>query len=191
MTIKTKLAVNVSLVITIVVALSAVSIYGLTTVRRNLTYLLATSTPYQVRTTDVQRTLQGAVSDLIKASGATNSKELDLYRSSFDKSLAELKEAEGALERISARSRGINKELGETAAEVFGITEKRLQSETDVQEAYKVISLRLKEMMAALGQLDARVVSLQKGNTQAFNGAFESSKKIGERLKYVESGKSS
>ncbi len=190
MTIKTKIALNASLVILIVLTLSAVSIFGLTTVRRNLTYLLATSTPYQVRTTDLQRTLQGAVSDLIKTSGATNSQELKLYQESFAKSEAELKAAEEALERISGKSRGINKELNGTATEVFGITEKRLRSEADVQEAYKTIGVRLKEMTSALGQLDAKVVTLQKTNTQAFNGAFDSSKKIAQRLKNVESGKS-
>lgn len=191
MTIKTKLSLNVVFVILIVVALSAVSIYGLTSVRRNLSYLLATSTPYQVRTTDLQRTLQGAVSDLIKSSGASNNQELKLYRESFAKSMVELKEAEDALERISGRSRGIHKELDQTSTEAFKIIEKRLQSEGEVQEANKVITAQLKEMTAALGRLDSKVVALQKSNTQAFKGAFEGSKKIGMRLKNVESGKSS
>lgn len=190
MTIKTKLSLNVIFVVLIVLALSAVSIYGLTSVRRNLSYLLATSTPYQVRTTDLQRTLQGAVSDLIKSSGAANHQELKLYRDSFAKSLAELKDAEDALERISGRSRGIHKELEQTSVEVFDVTEKRLQSEGDVQEANKVITAQLKEMTAALGRLDFKVVALQKTNTQAFNNAFESSKKVAVRLKADESGKS-
>jgi methyl-accepting chemotaxis protein len=190
MTIKSKLALNVLFVILIVVALSSVSIYGLTSVRRNLSYLLATSTPYQVRTTDLQRTLQGAVSDLIKSSGASNGQELKLYRDSFVGSMAELKQAEEDLERISGRSGGIYKELDNASNEVFDVTQKRLQSESDAQEANKIITARLKEMTVALGQLDAKVVALQKSNTQSFNGAFESSKKVAIRLKVVESGKS-
>jgi methyl-accepting chemotaxis protein len=190
MTIKSKLALNVSFVILIVVALSSVSIYGLTSVRRNLSYLLATSTPYQVRTTDLQRTLQGAVSDLIKSSGASNSQELKLYRESFVVSMAELKQAEENLERISGRSGGIYKELDNASNEVSDVTQKRLQSESAAQEANKTITARLKEMTVALGQLDAKVVALQKSNTQSFNGAFESSKKVAIRLKVVESGKS-
>jgi methyl-accepting chemotaxis protein len=191
MTIKTKIALNASLVILIVLTLSAVSIYGLTSVRRNLSYLLATSTPYQVRTTDLQRTLQGAVSYLINSSGATSARELKLFQESFVKSQAELKSAEEALERVSGRSQGIYKELNGTSAEVFGITEKRLQSEAAVQEAYKAIGARLKEMTVALGQLDSKVASLQKTNTQAFKSAFDSSKKLAQHLKNVESGKSS
>ncbi|MEI6209460.1 MAG: hypothetical protein WCP20_21985 [Desulfuromonadales bacterium] len=189
MNIKSKLALNVSFVILIVISLSSVSIYGLTSVRRNLSYLLATSTPYQVRTTDLQRALQSAVSDLIKASGAPNNQELKLHRESFTRSLAELNDAEVALERISGRSRGIHKELGQTSTEVFTVTEKRLHSERDVQEANTAITARLKEMTTALGLLDAKVIALQKANTAAFNGAFDGSKKIAARLKIVESGK--
>ncbi len=56
MTIRQKLTINVVVIGAVILLMAAISISGLVFIKSKLSYLLSTSTPFQVRTTDLQRT---------------------------------------------------------------------------------------------------------------------------------------
>ena len=191
MTIKTKLTLNAALAVGVVILLAGISIASLTFIQSRLSYLLTSSTPFQVRTTDLQRCLQGAVSDLTKTSVSANDAEYKQHRETFQRSMGEVKEAEAALEKLSGRSGGVYDELMRIAAEVYEVTEKRLGSENDVMQANQLITQRIREMSLRLSELEAKVTALQSSSSKTLSSAFDSSRAASARLRNIENLKSS
>lgn len=88
MTIKTKLTLNVVIVLVIVGAVAATSIIGMGFVKSKLFYLTERSTPFQVRTIEFQKAIQSTIADLVRVSAANNTSEYKSYRGEAGKSLA-------------------------------------------------------------------------------------------------------
>lgn len=138
MTIKTKLTLNVIIVIIIVGVVAATSIIGMGFVKSKLFYLTERSTPFQMRTVEFQRAIHGATADLVKVSVSRNMDEYKIYRSEAEKSLSEVKNTQNALESLYG---GIKmetyNELSLVANEIFDITENRLKAEEEARIAYR------------------------------------------------------
>ena len=78
MTIKTKLTLNVIIVFVIIGAVVGTSIIGMGFVKSKLFNLTERSTPFQVRTLELQRAIQGTTADLVKVSASKGMEEQDL-----------------------------------------------------------------------------------------------------------------
>jgi methyl-accepting chemotaxis protein len=91
MTIKTKLTWNVIIVLVIIGAVAATSIIGMGFVKSKLFYLTERSTPFQMRTVEFQRAIQGTTADLVKVSAARSIEEYKTYRTEAEKSMLEVK----------------------------------------------------------------------------------------------------
>jgi len=129
MKIRTKLTFNILLVVIAVGIVVATSIFGMKFVKDKLSYLTQKSTPYQMRTVEFQRELQGAITDLVKVNAALNMNEYKAFRSEAEKSLATVKSAQQALEEMSNNKLGTHDELAQIAQELFNIDETKLSSE--------------------------------------------------------------
>ncbi|HEX8948889.1 MAG TPA: methyl-accepting chemotaxis protein [Dissulfurispiraceae bacterium] len=186
MTIRQKLTINVVLIGAVILLMAAISVSGLVFIRSKLSYLLSNSTPFQVRTTDLQRTLQSSVSDLFKASLSAGNDEFTRQKANFGKSAAEVKEAEDALERLDGQHRGLYGEIEKLSAEIFETTEKRLQSESETGKAGAVISEKMKDLTAKLQNLDKRVSAMQAGYSKGLRDDFEASKTSSAKLQDME-----
>ncbi|ABL00281.1 methyl-accepting chemotaxis protein [Pelobacter propionicus] len=191
MTIRTKLTLNVTVVVAIVAIYAAVSIIGLGLIRGKVGYLLQNSTPFQIRTTELQRALQASVADLVKVSASSSSDEFARFKGLSSQSLNEVLSAEEALSALSGKKRGLSTELNHMSDQVRGITEKRLRAERDVTESHRVITERSREMAAGLRELARRVTALQSSYSRVFVNAFGSSKSNNSRLREMENLKSS
>jgi len=190
-TIRQKLTINVVVIGAVILLMAAISISGLVFIKSKLSYLLSTSTPFQVRTTDLQRTLQSSVSDLLKASLSVSNEDLKQQKENFGKSVAEVKEAEDALERLDGQHRGLYGEIGKLSGEIFETAAKRLQSESETREAGAAISEKLKDMTARLKNLDARVSAMQANYSKGLKDDFEGSKTSSVKLRDMEALKTS
>ena len=90
MTIKTKLTLNVLIVCITIGAVAAAGITGMLFIKSKLLYLTEQSSPFQMRTVEFQRALQGVTTGLVKVSACRNRQEFDAAKAEADKSLAEV-----------------------------------------------------------------------------------------------------
>lgn len=187
MTIKAKLTWNVIIVVVIIVAVALTSIIGMGFVKGKLFYLTERSTPFQMRTVEFQRAIQGATADLIKVSASRSMEEYKTYRTEAEKSLSEVKNTQDALESLSGGTKiEIYSELSRIAKEVFEITEGRLHAEEQASTANKAIAQKLKDASNKLKELDEKIRSLQLNRSASFVTSLEDTKGISSKLRDIE-----
>lgn len=179
MKIKTKLTWNVITVIVIVGAVAATSVIGMGFVKSKLFYLTERSTPFQMRTVEFQRVIQGTTADLIKVSASRNTEEYKAYRTEAERSLTEVKSTQDALESLSGGEKiETHNELNRISKELFEITEGRLKAENDSVAANKTITQKLKEASDKLNALDTKIESLKLNRVAAFETLLSEAKDI-------------
>ncbi len=187
MKIKTKLTLNVVIVMLIIGAVTATAIIGLGFVKSRLFYLTEKSTPFQVRTVEFQRSLQAATSDLIKVGATKANEEYRTFTAEAEKSLAEVKNSQQALEDLSGGTKiDTYGELRKVADELLGVTAERLKSEEEAKAANVAITNRLRETSAKLKDLDGRIQSLQGTKMGTFMNSLEDVSSISARLRDIE-----
>ncbi len=186
MKIKTKLTFNIILVVVAVGIVVATSIFGMKFVKDKLSYLTQKSTPYQMRTVEFQRELQGAITDLVKVNAALNMNEYKGFRTEAEKSLGTVKSAQQALEEMSNNKLGTYDELSQIAQELFTTDETKLSSAAAASEAKNKVSQRLKESSARLKEMDKRVRNLQLSRSAAFSSALDETGRFSGHLRSVE-----
>lgn len=191
MTIKTKLVLNIIIVLVIVSAVVATSIFGMRFVSGKLSYLTQKSTPYQMRTLEFQREIQGATASLFKINTAATSQELQIFKSEAEKSLAEVKASQDQLESLTAGNTklGTHEALQAVAAELFEISGNKLKAQDDADKASIDSHKRLAEATAKLRLLDNKIRALQSNRSGAFSSALDESNKISSNLRGVEAAR--
>ncbi len=187
MTIKTKLTLNMIILIVIVGAVGITSIIGMGFVRTKLFYLTERSTPFQLRTVEFQRAIQGTTANLVKISASRNIDEYKTHRAEAEKSLSEVKHTQDALESLSGGAKmETHDELSHIAKELFEITEARLHAEKEASNANRAIIQELKEASNRLKEMDSTIRSLQLNRSATFVTSLEDTKAISSNLRNVE-----
>ena len=188
MTIKTKLSLNVLIVSIMIAAVSIASLFGMRFIRDRLSYLTERSTPYQLRSAEIQRATQGTAANLVRISDSRSAKDFSVARNEAEKSLQEVKRAQEALNGLGGGERsGMHEELSQIANELFLVTESRIKAESDLSDSSKVIDKKLKEVMAGLKGLDAKVRVLQNSHSATYATSAVETKNISSRLRNAES----
>ena len=118
MTIKTKLTLNVSVVLLIVAGVVVTSVVGMGFIKGKLTNLTERSTPFQTRTLEFQRALQGAAAELVKTGASNTAEEFKKYRQEAEGALTDVSKGQRALEQMSVKKMGVHDraEQGRTRA---------------------------------------------------------------------------
>ena len=186
MKIKTKLTFNILLVVIAVGIVVATSIFGMKFVKDKLSYLTQKSTPYQMRTVEFQRELQGCITDLVKVNAARNLEEYKTFRAEAEKTLASVKNAQQLLEEMSSSKMDASDELNLIAKELFDASAARIATDNAASDANAKVSQRMKESSARLKELDKRIRNLQTSRTKAFATAMEDTGQFTSKLKHVE-----
>jgi methyl-accepting chemotaxis protein len=176
MTITAKLRLNALIVAGVVCLLAATGIVSLNMVKGKLSYLIQTSTPFQVHTTELQRSLQEAVAALVKLSVAANQPELVQAKGALAEALAEVQKSEQSVAALAGQPGTVHEEFSRTAQQLVALTERRLKSETEVAKAQKTVSERGAAMATTLKELDRRITALQSTTARSFATSFGASK---------------
>jgi len=186
MKIKTKLILNMVIGAVAVWSIVITSIFGMTFIKGKLSYLTQKSTPYQMRTVEFQKELQGAITDLVKVNAARDTKEYQTFRTEAEKSLAAVKTSQQALEEMSNSKLGTDEELAGIATELFNAANARIASEKAAAEAAGKVSQQMKESSARLKELDKRIRILQTGRNNTFAAALKDTGSFSAKLRSVE-----
>ncbi len=190
MTIKAKLILNIIIVLTIVATVVATSIFGMRFISGKLSYLTQKSTPYQMRTLEFQREIQGATAALARVSTAVTPQELQVFKADAEKVVAEVKQAQEQLEALNGGAKlATYEELQGVASELYGIVASKLQAQDEAEKASGGLTKRMNESTVRLRELDTKIRSLQGNRTGAFSAALDESGKITSRLRGVEAAR--
>ena len=189
MTIKSKLTLNIVIVLSILAAVVATSIFGMRFISGKLSYLTQKSTPYQMRTLELQREIQIATTTLFKLISANSTKSLEDLRSDSEKAMKNVKEAQERLNSLVGEN-GTKQEayeaLQSVLSELCRISESKLTSLEDAEEAATALDVRMKEMIARLQQLDSKIRTLQGKKSGAFSTALNESNRITGHMRGIE-----
>ena len=190
MTIKTKLTLNLIIVLAVIGAVTVTSIIGLGFVKSKLFYLTEKSTPFQMRTVEFQRAIQGVTADLVKVSAAHAREEYVAYRADAEKSLADVRSTQTALEELSGgTSLGTYDELKKLAEELYAVTEGRIKADEEAAASDALITQRTAETGNRLRELDSKIQSLQLSRMGAFETSLQAVGTISSRLRDIEAVK--
>lgn len=191
MKIKAKLTLNIVVVLVIVTAVVATSIFGMLFISGKLSYLTQRSTPYQMRTLEFQREIQGATASLAKVNASGNQKEFQEFRNEAEKSLAEVKSAQAQLESLSGDTHlTTHDELQQVSNELFDTVASKLKSQEAAVNAYKTLGKQLQDANSRLKNLDSQIKNLQSKRTSAFSTALEDTNRLSDRLRSVDTARS-
>ncbi len=188
MKIRTKLIGNLLIVLFIIGVMAIGSILGMNFIKEKLLYLTERSTPYQIKSLEFQRALQGISADLVKVSASKSWEEYKSFRSEAEKSLDQVKKVYEELLSLEVKDskRSSFSELENIVKEIFEVTENRLKAEEEALSAFKGISQKLREITNKLKNLDAKIASLQTNRSAAFFTSLEETKGVIGRKEALE-----
>ena len=186
MKIKTKLILNMVIGAVAVWSIVITSIFVMNFIKGKLSYLTQKSTPYQMRTIEFQKELQGAVTDLVKVNAARDAKEYQTFKTDAEKSLTAFKSSQQALEELSNSKLGAEEELAGIATELFNAANARIDSEKAASEAAGKVTQQMKDSSARLKELDKRIRILQTGRSNTFAAALRDTGNYSANLRSVE-----
>ncbi len=191
MNIKTKLRMNIALVLIAVGSVVLTGVLGMGYVQKNLTYLVKRSTPFQTRTTGLQEALQQANADFVKVSACRTHEEYAKARREAEQALAEVKRREEGLESLvgSDGHYSVYADLSGTAQEVFGISDRRLKAEEEADAARRAITAGMEQTSALLGNLSASMKRLQHDRFSTFSASLDTTRSTAIVLRDIETFK--
>ena len=101
MTIKTKLTLNIVIVLAIIAAVAVTSFVGMSFVKSRLSYLTERSTPFQMRTVEFKKAIKAVTADLVKVNAARTEEDFRANEPEVARSLEEVKKTQEMLKELS------------------------------------------------------------------------------------------
>jgi methyl-accepting chemotaxis protein len=195
-TIKSKLYLNMLITIVGIIVIAGFSLAGMKFVQSKLSVLTEKSTPYQLKTIELQRAVQEHTSNLLKVAAATTPQELSTARGELDKTLVEVKNLSSELATFKGSSTdgGENKlldDLGSITTEMVAIVAEKIMSRDEAKKADAQMKGKLQQIGLKLKELDSAMKKLQKGSMGHLTMSNQSVKQISQRVKNVQAAMNS
>jgi methyl-accepting chemotaxis protein len=179
MQIRVKLGLNTLLVIILTASIVVAGVVAMGRVQEKVAYLTERSTPYQTRTIEAQRAIQGAVAALTKVGASRDMAEYKTAKEEAEKALQEVKGAYDALKKLSSGTdMSAPREMTTLAAEIFKTTEGKLKAVDTAVQSNKTVSETLKAVSGELANLDFMIRKLQLNRQGTFQTLMEEAKDL-------------
>ncbi len=191
MTIKSKLYLNMLITVAGIIVIAGFSLAGMRFVQSKLTVLTEKSTPYQLKTIELQRAVQEHTSNLLKLAAATSAQELTTARGELDKTLADVKGLSTELASFKGTTvDGAEKqhleELAAITTDLVRTVDEKLKARDEAKSADTQMKGKLQQVGQKLKELDSAMKKLQKGSMGQLSSSNESVKQISQRVKNVQ-----
>ncbi|MBI5015716.1 MAG: HAMP domain-containing protein [Deltaproteobacteria bacterium] len=196
MTIRAKLTCNIVSVCLIVGGLVVTSYVGMKSVAGRLQYLTQQSTPFQLRTVELQRSVQSVTATLLKVSSAQGADSYRAPRAEAEKMLEQVKADQEKLAALTAGQDRLvaHAQLRQVAQELFASTEERLRAEQEASqyrqeavrleqtalEGSRMLDAKIRALAAQLDKLNRAVVGVQTSSIGSFSAVLEQAKDVDE-----------
>ena len=186
MKVKSKLFVNMLVTVAGIAVIAGASLVGMRFVQGKLSLLTERSTPFQLKTIELQRAVQEHTANLLKVASSVTMAELTAARGEAEKSLAEVAQSSSALAALKGgegSSGGSLTELTAITGEMVKTTENRIRAEEGAKAADSQMEVKLQGISQKLRSLDASVRKVQKGSMAQLNSSNEGVKRVTARVK--------
>lgn len=164
MTIKFKLNANMVLIAVGILVIAGFSLSGMKFVQDKLHVLTEKSTPYQLKTIALQRSLQEHISNLLKATAANTEAEIRQLREESAKSLEEVRKMSAEMSALKGGSEsGVKmQELESISGDIIKTVTERIMAETAGAAAHVQIDEKLTRLQSGLDQMAVTMKTSQK-----------------------------
>lgn len=180
MTIRSKLNLNMVLMTIGILVIAGFSLSGMKFVQNKLNVLTEKSTPYQLKTIALQRSLQEHISNLLKATAATTEAEIKQMRTESGNSLEEVRKMSAELSALkggSEKNTAKLQEMEKISADIIATVAERINAENAGRAAHEHIDERLKHLDDGLDKMAAIMKSSQKKLVGEISSANDSLKR--------------
>jgi len=184
MTIKKKLYINMIVIASGFAILGGLSLIGMKFVQRNLYVLTEQSTPYQLKTLELHKTLQEHISNLLKVAYSNTMEDLSSSKSKAEKSVGKVEKAVQSLSALKGNGSSEDiKDLADITATMFNAIEKRIKAEESTRVIDRQMSAKLQDVAKKLKNLDESMKRHQKVSTDQLSSSNENVKRVYQKLK--------
>jgi len=184
MKIRSKLLINTLFVLGVATTVAITSIVGMSKVRGTLRELTQKSTPFQIKTMEVQRTLHAALAELASLENTQSESAFTKIKSRSEAAVADAFKAQGDVAGMGGGSP--DSRLKTIADQLTSLTSQRLASETTAHQASQKISQEMAGIRQRLAALDKNVKGLQFTNSRAYSQSVASTAHVSSDLRNVE-----
>jgi methyl-accepting chemotaxis protein len=184
MTIRQKLNLNMVLTAVGILVIAGFSLSGMKYVQGKLNILTEHSTPYQLKTIALQRTLQEHTANLIKLSGAHTVAEWTELKGESERTLAEVQKLAkevAALKGDTSTGKQFQA-LEDVTGEVSGTIEERIKAAEAGRAADKVMNQKLQQISANLGRMGTTMKATQKKSVGELSSSNDSVKRSSVKI---------
>ena len=187
MTIKTKLISNALLTLAGIAIIGGVSLLGMKFVQGKLFILTERSTPFQLKTIEMQRSLQEHTANLSEVAFAANVNALASARGNAERTLADLHKVGGELAALKGKESGGGgaeevERLEGVTRDMFATTQARLKAEEGARQADQAMKAELQDITRKLSELDASIQKRQKSSARQLSVSSGSASEITQKL---------
>lgn len=187
MTIKKKLIFNAILTLAGMAIIGGVSLLGMKFVQGKLYVLTERSTPFQLKTIEMQRSLQEHTANLLEVAFAASAGDLKAARGNAERTLADLQRAEKELAALKAEESGEGagkqaESLEQLIREMFSTTQARISAEEAGRVADLAMKSELQEITRKLSELDNSIQKRQKLSARQLSASSGSASDITQKL---------
>lgn len=187
MTIKGKLYLIMAVTVIGILAIGGSSLIGMNVVKSKLNILTEKSTPYQLKTIELQRSIQEHTSGLFKLSATQSPAEFTVARGEVEKSLSSVTALAGDLASFTGAntSSGVE-QLSAITKEIVTVTDSRLKAEEAGRAADQAMKGKLQQIAQRLRSLDSAMRKTQSGSMTQLSASNQGVKKITQKLRNVQ-----
>jgi methyl-accepting chemotaxis protein len=188
MRIKSKLFINVAITIIGFVIIIGFSLIGMKYVQKNLFKLTEQSTPYQLKTIELQKALQEHTSNLLEVSSAGSLSNFNSLKTVTEKSANEIQQVFKQLSVFKSENAGSKEmeELFNVTSDLLNMTEAMLKAEENVKASSKLMDTKLEDISRQLTRLESSITKLQKSSMEQLSSSNERVNASGNKMKMVQ-----
>lgn len=183
MTIKNRLILNILIILLGVGSVATISIMGMNFIHAQFDRLVEQSTPFQIKSIELQQAAQKSADSLIKVSTSRRLEEMNLVREEASRNLSDVQRIQESMKILSSRTDiRVYEELHQASEELIRITESRLKAEEEAEKAAIMMSQNLKEVSEELLHLVRDTVTLQGQFSKSFGSSLSETKSVSAML---------
>lgn len=187
MTIKSKLYLIMAVTVIGILAIGGSSLIGMNFVKSKLNVLTERSTPYQLKTIELQRAVQEHTSGLMKLAAAQTAAEFNTARGEIVKSQESVSGLAKDLASFTGdgASSGVE-QLAAITKDMIATTELRLKAEESGRNADLLMKQKLQQIAQKLRSLDSSMRKSQTGSMSQLSASNQGVKKITQKMRDVQ-----
>lgn len=188
MTIKGKLYLIMAVTVVGILAIGGSSLIGMNFVKGKLNVLTERSTPYQLKTIELQRAVQEHTSGLMKLAAVETMAEFAAAKGDIEKSqesVVALSKDLASFTNAASSVAGVE-QLSIITKEMIAVTEAHLKSEEAGRKADQLMKQKLQQIAQKLRSLDSSMRKTQTGSMSQLSASNQGVKKITQKMRDVQ-----